>query len=237
MKNDIYPWSIRENYLASMYCEMAMESFYQASVNYKKIKINNFSYDSLIEYNSMNKNMVSTIIFSVMTIESFLNDYAAACLGDSDFYDNFDKLSIISKFQLIARFILKSEIDKSESYYFYLKELIRERDKLIHNKSKKYRFQGYTEEEYKEIEALHNQESMDETPLLDKDNIQENFRCSLDALKAIHKICSYFDKLDSSAWATIRLFHPDGTVMGSDTEKMYKNYIFPLLGIKVRRYK
>ena len=71
-----------------------MESYYNATASYKQIKEAEYSWDYYGEYDSMNKSVVSTIVFSAMAIEAFINDYAAACLGDLDFYDNFDKLSL-----------------------------------------------------------------------------------------------------------------------------------------------
>ena len=125
MADAIYPNSFRINYFANTYCEMAMESYYNAKDLYLQIKKDNYVGERIHELVGMEKQVISAVVFSAMCIESFFNDYSAACLGDVEFYDNFDKLSTISKFQLIAQFILKKEIDKSKSYYSRLKLLIK----------------------------------------------------------------------------------------------------------------
>ena len=91
MAERIYPEGARNNILAGMYCEIAMEAYFHATKYYQIIRENNYSAFSGYELSEMNKYIVKTVVFSAMSIESFLNDYAAACLGDSEFYSNFDK--------------------------------------------------------------------------------------------------------------------------------------------------
>lgn len=231
----IYPDGGRINCFSKMYCEIAMESYYKAMKSYDLIKDNDFSWDSYDELDRLNKSIVSTIIFSAMAIESFINNYAAACLGDSEFYDNFDRLSIISKFELIARFILNSEINKSASYYYRLKILFRNRDYYVHNKSRKMSFLGYTWEEIQTYDAGVESGEIKEGPhILDKKEIDDDIRSAIESLKAIKDIAIYFDQYDSNIFALYQFFHPMDIEYASPQEKEYRIPILALLGIKVK---
>ena len=173
----IYPEGARVNMLASMYSEIAMESYFYASKCYQVIRDNNYSRACVYDETEMDKHIVKTVVFSAMSIESFLNDYAAACLGDSEFYENFDKLSAIGKFQLIAKFILKCKVEKDRDYYFYLKTLFRLRDSYVHNKSKSFDLTGFgiSLEDWDYIQEMHKEEVPEDSGALDKDEIDNDF--------------------------------------------------------------
>lgn len=234
MADAIYPNALRKNYFANTYCEMAMESYYNAKDSYWRIKKDNYSGERTHELGEMEKQVISAVVFSAMCIESFFNDYSAACLGDVEFYDNFDKLSTISKFQLIAQFILKKEIDKSKSYYSRLKQLIKNRDNYVHNKSRFHEFQGYSKEEYEQIERI--KKDADEEYIeynFSKVSVDDTFNQSLNALKAIYDIAIFFDLYDTNTHAVDRLFWPSGIVFGESWERKVKKTVFRDLGIKV----
>ena len=235
MAEYIYPEGARNNILAGMYSEIAMEAYFHATKYYQIIRENNYSAFSEYELSEMNKYIVKTVVFSAMSIESFLNDYAAACLGDSEFYSNFDKLSSVSKFQLLAKFILKSKVEKDKKYYFYLKTLFTLRDSYVHNKSTSFDTEGYaTLEEYLDYaQEAYKEELSEESWSFDKDEIDTDYRGATNALKAIKEIALYFDKNDASQIAMHRLFHPLGLQLGSEKEKEYKAMVFSELGIKV----
>ncbi len=210
-----------------MYCEMAMQSYYHAHGYYNVVQRKGYSMLAANEHFAMNKEIISTVVFSAMTIESFFNDYASACLGDENFYEYFDKLSPESKFVLIAKFILKTDVDKGQGYYSYLKALIKKRNEYVHNKSKECN-QVVAEKE--------NESNMTECdmPIFDKKEIQKDMRHARDAIKGIQVIADYFDKHDSNVHATSRLFTPDMIRYVSNEEQRYKRFVFSELGIKVR---
>ena len=237
MADSIYPNSARRNCLAETYCEIAMESYYNARSFYQQIKINNYSCDNLYQLSEMEKQVISTVVFSAMCIEAFFNNYAAACLGDTGFYDNFDRLSAISKFQLIAKFILKTDIDKSKSYYSRLKQLIKKRDSYVHNKSSISEFQGFSKDEYeklKNFEKITDEEYMELT--FPKTEVDNTYKEALNALKTIYDIAVFFDSYDTNIYAVIRLFHPSGIVFGEVLERQFKTVVFKDLGIKVDKF-
>lgn len=236
MAEAIYPQGLRENCFFGVYSEIAMESFFKALQRYQEVKASNYLVSSGWELGEMDKHVISTVVFSAMCIESFLNNYAAACLGDSEYYEHFDRLSAIGKFQLIAKFILKTDLDKGKSYYSHLKQLFRNRDAYVHNKSKKSKYQGVTEDD---LECYSNarQNMIDEgqyiEPSFPKEDVDHSIREARDALKAVKEIALFFDEYDSEAYAFARLFHPSGIIYGHPSERRYKTAIFPLLGIEV----
>lgn len=225
---------MRENYLAGTYCEIAMESFYEATQYSAKIEKNDYHASSITDYAYMEKKVITTIVFSAMCIESFLNDYAATVLGDDEFYDNFDKLSAISKFQLIAKFILKTELNKSEAYYGFMKVLFKQRDIYVHNKSKRL-ILPYTEEEFverqKELEESGELFDFDNMLVCEKEELSAIIRDAHDALMAIKYIAEFFDKHDPNVHA-MGMFHPLGLLYGNADEIRYKRPVFQLLDIK-----
>ena len=184
--NSIYPDGGRVNVLYPTYCDIAMRAYYEASLLHEKLKAKHYSGECFDDRLLLEQKIIITIVFSAMSIEAFLNDYAAACLGDTEFYENFDKMSVLSKFKLIAKFILKTDIDKSKSYYSYLKILFSLRDSYVHSKSKEASFKGYTIEEIEERDAFFEEMGIKwEDSSLNKDDICNTMRQALNSIKAI----------------------------------------------------
>lgn len=234
MAKKIYPKAARTNCFASMYCEISMEEYFKVSEIFNYLSKNDYIVSEEYNYSEMNKGVIKTVVFAAMAIESFMNDYAAACLGDSEFYSNFDKLSTISKFQLIAKFILKSEINKEASYYYYLKTLFRLRDSYVHNKSAKFNmdFSSFEDaSEYRKYVPIECSEN-----ICDKDEVNDDYKSALNALKAIKEIAEYFDEHDSNVMAMRILFNPLELLYGSEKEIEYKTRVFSELNIKADKY-
>lgn len=232
MQDSIYPGGIRFNNFSSAYCEMAIESFAIAKQSFTNLKQAGFSVEDYEYKDTMDKSIIATIIFSAMAIEAFVNDYAAACLGDSDFYDNFDKLSICSKLELIARFILKTEVDKSKAYYSLLRKLFKQRDYYVHGKS--HRLEGNESGLAKKVYVI--EEIGPDNSTIAKFNAEDSrndIRDAFDAIRAIKEIAVFFDKNDSSIHAVSKFFYLSDYY--DKTKKMAyirENILFPL-GIKV----
>lgn len=231
-----YPfYSNRMNCFAGTYCEIAMESYYEAFICYDDISENDFSGEKIEELLKMEKAVVKTIVFSAMCIESFLNDYGASCLGDSEFYGNFDKLNPLGKFQLISKFILKKDIEKDKSCYSLFKDLFHLRNEFVHNKSKESDFHGFSslEECVDFYQGLMNPEEILEIPPIDKLEADSDMRKAFNSLKAIYELMKYFDENDSCCFAVERTFRTSGILLGSEREKEYKKYIFSKLNMKI----
>lgn len=191
-----------------------MENYYYANENLKESQ--KFDYQCAERFEAhlkLEKHVMISVVFAAMCIESFFNDYAAACLGDKEFYDSFDMLSPEGKLNLICSFILKNKIDKGKSYYCRLKELIRARNDLIHNKSKKLilddRF-AYTEEEYEALEKPEPDEvSLREWIREENKENEDTVRSARNAILALKEIAMLFDSIDPSAVAMARIFGPN----------------------------
>ena len=209
MKNGIYPMEGRYNFLAGMYCEMAMEAYHTIVEQYDVILRKNSWVDTIEDQNRLEKAMVSCVVFSAMSIEAYLNDYAASCMGDSEFYNNFDKLSIIAKLELITKFILQVPIEKSRETYRNVKALVKDRNAFVHSKSSRCTYQGSSKEdiqiqnEYWEENALEEEE-----PPIDLATINDSVKKAENALKAIHGIAVHFNGNDPNAHAEVFLFSP-----------------------------
>lgn len=206
----------RIDFNAPMYAEIAMNAFYEANNIYRDLEKRNFPSGDICDTEAFMKNVSITVVFSAMTVESFLNDYAATCLGDSEFYGDFDKLSAIGKLQLITKFILQSPIDKSRECYYRTKKLFRDRDSYVHNKSKELTYD----------KLLNNQIELT-TP---KELIDQ----ATNGIKAIRDIALFFDSIDSNAHAVSFLIDPQEVYRVSDEESKIKKHILEILGIKVK---
>lgn len=227
MSTEIYPDGIRMNCFASDYCEIAMEAYYKASKSAETLKLMGYTAIDTDEiYSDMNKNIIVAIVFSAMSLESFFNDYAAACLGDSEFYNNFDKLSEISKFELIAKFILKTSVNKEKSYYCHLKSLTKNRNSYVHNKS-----QGMNADSILAEYAVAYNDNNDK-PIYDAKIINHDLKDALIALKAIRDIAMFFDKHDSSVHVLSRFFGVSRFSCESEYKSKYKDFVYSELGIK-----
>ncbi|MBR2405652.1 MAG: hypothetical protein IKB04_01185 [Clostridia bacterium] len=233
MCNGIYPMEGRFNFLAGMYCEMAMEAYHTIIEQYDIILRKNSWVDSQDDQDKLEKALVSCVVFSAMSIESYLNNYAAACLGDSEFYDNFDKLSVIGKLELISKFILHAPLDKSCETYRCLKALLKERNFFIHNKSSRSEYQGSTKEEIEEKNKHIEECALYEEPEVDWIAIKEYLKEAENALKAVHGIATHFDKYDKSAYAEVHLFSPDHVYFLAPGQTNYRERAFKLLKIEV----
>lgn len=75
------------------------------------------------------------IVFSVMYIEGSVYNFGCIYLGDEYIQSNLDRLSTLSKINVILRLVTGSELDKQGQAYEHLKRLIKYRNSIIHPKS------------------------------------------------------------------------------------------------------
>ena len=116
-RRKIYPGYGRFNCYASTYAGISIDNYCRTKKLYEDILKAEYKWCDLdfdIHHTFFN-HLIISVVFCAMAIEAFVNDYAASCMGDKLFYQNFDHLSVISKMQLIAKFILKTEFNKEES--------------------------------------------------------------------------------------------------------------------------
>lgn len=236
MAEKIYPGGGRENDFSSMYCQMAMQSYYRAFQYYEEIRQADFSWSKCDEYHELQKAVISTVVFSAMSLEAYFNNYIAACLGDKEYYDSFDNLTPEGKFQLIIKFIFRTKIDKSKACYGGLVNLFKLRNRYIHNKSKRSKFQGYTLEEYIEHEKMFLDEDIifPDPPLLDHEEINRDMRDAREAIKAVYNVALYFEEHDENCLAVLWLFGGKLHPAVSPYEIKAREFVYQKLGIKGR---
>lgn len=211
-EHSFYPSGIRQNGFYNHYADIAMESYYEAKECLQQLReMDPLTHDCDLVIRKLQCRVMTSVVFSALCIEAFFNDYAAACLGDKEFYDSFDMLSPEGKLKLICSFILKHKIDKSQLYYCRLKELIKARNELVHNKSKEY----FVEQS---LVAPENETDERQDQLLVASLIrhiehiyqecQKDVVMARNGIEAIKEIALLIDRLDSSAWAVGRIFIP-----------------------------
>lgn len=208
MRKSIYPEGGRTNGLYGCYFDIAVDNYYEAQKNMEIIRENKYAYDCLAQRMKLENYLLVSVVFSAMAIESFINDYAAACMGDEEFYNNFDRLSPLSKVQLIAKFIFCKDLDKSKECYSCLKFLFKKRDGYVHNKSHSCKLMGYSKEEIREIEDARKAgliEEISEPYPMNKAEIESTFREGTLAIKAVRELARFFDEHETSVYATNRL--------------------------------
>lgn len=198
---------MRQNCFASNYAEIAIKSYYKIKELYEKCKADKQNVGALGVIREADNYQMICCVFAEMALESYFNDYTAACLGDKEFFGEFEKLSVMGKFQLIVKFILHKEFDKSKAYYSRLKALVSDRNDLVHNKST----------EIKPETIQRNEEDSENTTVPDFDEkeylesrfsmIKESWMASKEYVKAMICIAQFFYEHDQRSYPYIKLFH------------------------------
>lgn len=88
--------------------------------------------------NSRNIAGLQTILFSAMTFEAAIYDFASVHLGDNYVKSHLDKLDPLSKWLVVLRLVTGLELSKGEAPYAALKSLISARNQLVHSKSEAF---------------------------------------------------------------------------------------------------
>ena len=127
---------MRNNYFAPMYCEMAMESFYDLIKKYKELRQSRWLVPAdeefaLPEY--IHKKAATTVIFSAIAAEAFINNYLAIRMGDVAFLDQFDGKSYVVKLHHLM--MLVQARNKDAHWYKDLRELFSIRNEYVHSYS------------------------------------------------------------------------------------------------------
>jgi len=95
-----------------------------------------------------------TVIFSVATIESYINEYGIQNFSRSYFNNYLDKLDIKSKWVIYPKLVTGKQIDTSSKTFESLEKLISLRNRLVHDKTRKKRICDLNESDWvTELEA------------------------------------------------------------------------------------
>lgn len=95
--------------------------------------------DSQILVNFLGKAMREYLVehlFAAMCLEAFIYDYAATNFSDTYVKKYLDKLDLVSKWVLIPKLVLGKEFPRSGRAFAYIRSVKKERDKLVHSKSR-----------------------------------------------------------------------------------------------------
>lgn len=205
----------RINVLCSRYVDIAVDNYYILWKNQELIKkVKYVSTDETREAERILENAaVVVVVFSSMAIESYLNDYAASCLGDDGFYDGFDKLNVLDKLRLIVQFIFRKDYVKDQPVYSHIRRLMSDRNKLVHNKSEDFnkfikRKGIQVPQTLDEVEQYFGSiEAMDINVLMtiDKESIDNDVKMANNAIRALREIAAFMDKNDPTEQAYFRL--------------------------------
>ena len=209
MRHGFPKYLCRVNYKANTYFEIAYEKFINSLIHFENLNYTNFDNVNIYK-KSLSENYYIIIVFCTMALEAFVNDYLAVYFTDNFFYENFDKLNIKQKIEIIFNIIWEDEFDKSGVLYKYLHELIKKRNLFVHSKTKAFSPQ-LIENEDKNI------------PLIDltNDNSDDNYFKSLtksdldeclkmmkelsEAIKTFYLFCKSVDEHDSNCYAVSSL--------------------------------
>jgi len=134
------------------YQTIAMESYLKAwELKKKVIEIEEFlrndsgawlaakdAKSDLIEYSiKLDNSCIQTIIFSALAVEAFIYDYGARKTSDSFVQNYLDKLDLVSKWVVVPQMVTGKDFPRDRSGFKLLRELVRNRNSLIHHKSLK----------------------------------------------------------------------------------------------------
>lgn len=94
--------------------------------------------DYVCEKNAaIQRSAMVSVIFSALTLEAFINNYAIERFSRSYFDNHLDKLNPVSKWVLVPKLITGKAIDTDGQPYERLKKLFKLRDRLVHYKTKR----------------------------------------------------------------------------------------------------
>lgn len=104
--------------------------------------------DFVCEKNAaIQRSAMVSVIFSALTLEAFINNYAIERFSKNYFENHLDKLNPVIKWILIPKLAIGNGIDTDGQPYERLKKLFKLRDRLVHYKTKKKKVSEMTEED------------------------------------------------------------------------------------------
>ncbi|WP_299898751.1 hypothetical protein [uncultured Aquimarina sp.] len=82
------------------------------------------------------KAIFQSIIMIVVFFEALINEIGVVELGSTYYKKHLDKLSILSKWEIVLTLIYGNSLDRSSQQYGYLQDVIKIRNTLVHHKTK-----------------------------------------------------------------------------------------------------
>lgn len=168
----------KEKLNSALVCEKSLISWMTDTCRWIKQDSIDQSYSELVE------NSISSIIFSGLTVESFINYYGITRLSKNQFNTYLDKLDLLSKWIVIPKFVTGKSIDTGSQSIEFLNKLIRSRNKLVHYKSSQSSIKDF----YDMISSLKNNIHQQRMPWIKDAEI---------GIQAIYKLLEDIVKIDS----------------------------------------
>lgn len=138
-----YPedFMMRNNQYAPMYCDIALEAYYEARKLYNIMNAANWCMaDATIDYRmpeKVHKKVATAVIFSALAAEAFMNDYLAIRLGDQEFHRAYSTSDVhyYQKLDKIMTTILNVRYYQDYQWYQDVRSLFNLRNTFVHSKS------------------------------------------------------------------------------------------------------
>jgi len=136
-------------------------------------------------YYEFSEAVVTSVVFSGLTIEAYINYYAISRLSQSQFENSLDKLSILKKWIDIPKLISGNAIGVGSDAIVLLKTLIQSRNRLVHYKSS-----GSTPQEfYNYLQDFDAKDHNSHLPWLNE---------AKTGIQAVYKLIDEMTKIDNS---------------------------------------
>ena len=174
---------------SSTYAKIALDHFFVGETAYQEAQAISADLDDFYDYDALvrreklwssSEQYCVAVCFSAMALESFIYDYAARLLGDGYVSKYLDKLDAVSKWLVIPRLITGKELSPGGRSMELLRELVRQRNQMIHAKSRPYTPEA----------AM---------AYLDAQSEEDDRRTALHALQAVYLLAQDLDELDPEA--------------------------------------
>ena len=222
----------RSNYLGDSYAEIALKACCEAlkildNIDDTKMSISSY----MVLHRELENRSIISIVFSQMALESFFNDYCAKCLGDDEYYHQFDSLPFVSKFLFISIAIFKKPCDKANTpCYSQICELSKLRNELIHNKSKEMNFDDglyhIEEHEPRDYDKMYEEEIK-----WAKNYCLEPLNQIKNSIRTLYNTAKYFDSNDINARAMSNILGLEQDLSHSIFDESYKDYLVKKLNL------
>lgn len=145
----------RKNYSAPMYCDIAMEAYYDAYLMLKALKDAELNTDDAVgKPNSeffhlypvrIQKKIATSIIFTELAAEAFINDYLSAYFGDVIFSKTYSGLTIYNKLNAISTDIFHLGFNFTFEWFPAFRDMVERRNSFVHSVSTGISVDEFTE--------------------------------------------------------------------------------------------
>jgi len=166
----------------------------------------------LLMEDMLEREVMVTIVFSAMALESFANDFVAGECGDEFFLQEVKWWDTVKKIKWIRKNILGGELNNEEGLFSLIKALFRCRNLYVHNESKdvsKEMFQNaMTDDEISKMSDLSEEENMAIYTISEskKRGLKEDIEVAHAAIDAIYGVAEFFERHEKGEGAMSLLF-------------------------------